>query len=510
MKNYSLTLCLEINNTSYIFFVTQNDDKNNFKIVYSLETPLIGIENNRITDLEKIFDVIKKNVYIAEQKLNCTFKEVVLILDNFNPSFVNLTGYKKLNGSQILRENITYILNTLKSCVDETELKKTVLHIFNSKFSLDNKKIKNLPIGLFGDFYSHELSFTLINTNDYKNLKQIFDKSNLKIKKILLKSFILGVYLSDDNPDIDTFFHIEIRENNSKIIFFENNSLKFSQEFNFGSNIIIKDISKITALEKNVVKEILNNNDFNDSSTNEEIINKDIDDTILILNADILEKKSKIRNFFEKSKKLVCVAFYPDEFRNLSFILQNFLKEKKLKISQESANLIIERSNGSRDHLKNELKKIEIYALNKKEIHLSEIIKLTNLGKNYNISELVESCLAKNHKKISKIINENNFSNEDTIIIIRTFLLKAKRLLNLSRNLEVEKNLDDVVSKYKPPIFWKEKEVVKLQLNLWSMSDLKKLIYEVNNTELLIKKNINISLNVLLDFIFKNSKLVSN
>ena len=276
MKNYSLTLCLEINNTSYIFFVTQNDDKNNFKIVYSLETPLIGIENNRITDLEKIFDVIKKNVYIAEQKLNCTFKEVVLILDNFNPSFVNLTGYKKLNGSQILRENITYILNTLKSCVDETELKKTVLHIFNSKFSLDNKKIKNLPIGLFGDFYSHELSFTLINTNDYKNLNQIFDKSNLKIKKILLKSFILGVYLSDDNPDIDTFFHIEIRENNSKIIFFENNSLKFSQEFNFGSNIIIKDISKITALETNVVKEILNNNDFNDSSTNEEIINKEI------------------------------------------------------------------------------------------------------------------------------------------------------------------------------------------------------------------------------------------
>ena len=255
---------------------------------------------------------------------------------------------------------------------------------------------------------------------------------------------------------------------------------------------------------------IVNNTSDKMLSVVEEIINKDIDDTILILNADILEKKSKIRNFFEKSKKLVCVAFYPDEFRNLSFILQNFLKEKKLKISQESANLIIERSNGSRDHLKNELKKIEIYALNKKEIHLSEIIKLTNLGKNYNISELVESCLAKNHKKISKIINENNFSNEDTIIIIRTFLLKAKRLLNLSRNLEVEKNLDDVVSKYKPPIFWKEKEVVKLQLNLWTMNDLKKLIYEVNNTELQIKKNINISLNVLLDFIFKNSKLVSN
>ena len=130
MKNYSLTLCLEINNTSYIFFVTQNDDKNNFKIVYSLETPLIVIENNRITDLEKIFDVIKKNVYIAEQKLNCTFKEVVLILDNFNPSFVNLTGYKKLNGSQILRENITYILNTLKILCRRNRVKKNCFTYF--------------------------------------------------------------------------------------------------------------------------------------------------------------------------------------------------------------------------------------------------------------------------------------------------------------------------------------------------------------------------------------------
>ena len=287
-----------------------------------------------------------------------------------------------------------------------------------------------------------------------------------------------------------------------KFLYYEKDILNDKESFY--SSILTKSFFE----SKKII--IVNNTSDRMLSIIEEIINKDIDEIILILNADILEKKSKIRNFFEKSKKLVCVAFYPDEFRNLSFILQNFLKEKKLKISQESANLIIERSNGSRDHLENELKKIETYALDKKEINISEIIKLTNLGKNYNISELVESCLAKNHKKLSKIINENNFSNEDAIIIIRTFLLKAKRLLNLSKNLEVNKDLNDVVSKYKPPIFWKEKEIVKLQLNLWSMNSLKNLIYEINNTELQLKKNINISLHILLNFIFKNSKLVSN
>ena len=147
---------------------------------------------------------------------------------------------------------------------------------------------------------------------------------------------------------------------------------------------------------------------------------------------------------------------------------------------------------------------------NKRFFTTSEILKLTNLGKNYNISELVEMCLVKNHNKLTKIINENNFSNDDTILIIRTFLLKAKRLLKLSKNLEKEKSLETVISSYKPPIFWKDKEIVKQQLKLWKKDSLKKLIYDVNLTELQIKKNINLSLNILLNFIFKNSKIINN
>ena len=269
MKNSSIELYLEINNLSFIFLVGDSDEYNQFKIIFKLELPLQGIENNRITDLEKVSDIIKKNIYSIEQKLNHTFKKIVLILENFEPTFINFSGFKKLNGSQILRENITYILNSLKSCVDKTESKKTVLHIFNSKFYLDNKKVDNLPIGLFGDSYSHELSFTLINSNDFKNFKNIFDKSNLKIKKILIKSFINGVNTINNNKS-DTFFHISINENDTKIFYFENDSLKFEQIFKFGINIIIKDISKITLLNIDNIKIVLDKiKSFHDISEDE-------------------------------------------------------------------------------------------------------------------------------------------------------------------------------------------------------------------------------------------------
>ena len=273
---------------------------------------------------------------------------------------------------------------------------------------------------------------------------------------------------------------------------------------NFSNSLLTKsffDNEKIIII-KNATDKILN--------LLKDIIKRKIEEIIIIFDADILDKKSKLRNFFEKEKSLVCMPFYPDDFKSLNLIAQNFFKEKKIKISQETVNLIIERSNGSRQHLKNELEKIDLYALNKKEIELSEIIKLTNLGKNYNISELVETCLVKNQKKVSKIMNENNFSNEDTIIIIRTFLLKTKRLLHLSQDIKSNPNLELVISQYKPPIFWKEKEIVKQQLKMWSEKNLRKLINEINNTELLIKKNVNISLNILLNFIFTNSKITNN
>ena len=170
--------------------------------------------------------------------------------------------------------------------------------------------------------------------------------------------------------------------------------------------------------------------------------------------------------------------------------------------------MIVDRSNEDRKNLKNELFKIESYIINQKKIKIDDIIKLTNLSENHSITNLVDNCLAKN-KKTSYILNENNYTNEDSIIIIRTFLVKAKRLLKLTAESKKNKNLDTVISSFKPPIFWKEKEIIKSQLKNWTTDTVEKLIYEINQVELLIKKNSQSSLNILSDFILRNTKINS-
>ena len=271
MKNFKFNLFLEINTNNFIFFVGKSDENNNLEVIYKLELPLAGIENNRISDSEKFLNLIKENLFLIEQKYDFIFKEIIIILENLNPTFINVSGFKNLNGSQILKENITYILSTLKSLIEETESNKKILHIFNSKFFLDNNNIENLPIGLFGDFYSHELSFSLINKNDYKNLKNILNQCNLKIEKILIKSFIQGVNICEKN-DKDTFFLVEINEKKSKILFFEKSSFKFEQCFEFGTDIVLKDISKITSLKIEVVQSILKDIDMGEVIPEDESI----------------------------------------------------------------------------------------------------------------------------------------------------------------------------------------------------------------------------------------------
>ncbi len=275
MKHFSPILYLEINEFNFTFSAGANNQYGDFEIIYTLDVPIVGFENNRVVNFEKVFDVIKRNIFLIEQKINFTFKEIVIILENFQPNFINLTGYKSLNGTQIQRENITYIINTLKACVHETEPNKTILHIFNSKFNLDKKKIENLPIGLFGETYSHELSFILMRSNDLKNLKKIFEKCNLKIRKILLKSFINGAMISDEFKNTDTFFYIKCKTQTTKIFYFENDSLKFEQDFNFGIDIIVQDISKITSLKKDTIKMILNKIQFDKSINEDDLIDKE-------------------------------------------------------------------------------------------------------------------------------------------------------------------------------------------------------------------------------------------
>ena len=242
----------------------------------------------------------------------------------------------------------------------------------------------------------------------------------------------------------------------------------------------------------------------------EEVDEKNIECLKIIIISGILDKKSKLRNFCEKNKKIVCVAFYPDNDQTLSIILKDFFKKKNITISQQAINLLMERCRGSRQSLKNEIEKIESFILNKKNINIEEILQLSNLSENYTASELIDNCLAKNQKKIATILNENNYSIEDGVMIIRIFLLKAKRLLKLLDLHSENNNVDMVVSNFKPPIFWKEKEIVKQQLKYWSKKNVENLINEINEIELLIKKNSSNSINILSDFIVNHSKNASN
>ena len=238
----------------------------------------------------------------------------------------------------------------------------------------------------------------------------------------------------------------------------------------------------------------------------EEIISKNIKDITIILSAKILEKKSKLRNFFEKEKKIICVPFYADSNQTLNSIVLKFFKEKKISISQQTINLLIERCRGNRENLNNELEKIENFSKSKKKINSDDILKLTNLAENYNATELTDNCLAKNIKKTTNILNENHYSTEDCILITRTLLIKAKRLLKIQEEINSNKNIEEVVANFKPPIFWKDKEIVKKQIANWPLKKIKDMITNINNIELLIKKNSINSLNILSDFIITQTK----
>jgi len=242
----------------------------------------------------------------------------------------------------------------------------------------------------------------------------------------------------------------------------------------------------------------------------DEISLTNIEDIVIIINAGNLEKKSKLRIFFEKHKEFVVVPFYPDNEQTLSRLTFNFLKEKKISMSPANINLIINKCNGDREILFNELKKIEYFNKNGKKIDEESIAKLTNLVENYDISELIDNCLAKNTKKIINILNENNFNNEDSVLIVRTFLSKSKRILKLSEEFQNNKNMKLTISSAKPPIYWQNEEITKQQIFKWSPSNIKKLIYSLNDLELNIKKNLNNSIKLITDFILEQSYQHSN
>ena len=289
-----------------------------------------------------------------------------------------------------------------------------------------------------------------------------------------------------------------LKKNDGKIFNYEEKQIKDEIE-NFYENILSGSLfenSKIIIINRasDKIVEII-----------QELINRNIANTKIIINADILEKKSKLRSLFEKKQDLICIPTYPDNNDTLSKLSGAFFRKENITISQQNINLIVEKCNGDRNNLKNELNKIKNYLINKKKISSEEILKIINLSENYELSKLIDNCLAKNKSKVTNILNENNYNSDDCIIILRTFLSKAKRILKLAVQLEQNKDIYKTINAARPPIFWKDKEIVKIQLNKWKPNQIKRLINEITNIELEIKNNYNNSILIITNFIFEQS-----
>ena len=321
------------------------------------------------------------------------------------------------------------------------------------------------------------------------------NKINLNKKRLIL---LYGVNEGLKKQAIDNLIkgknHIYSYEENDIL----NNDKKFLENL-FSKSLFEKEKILIIKRASDKILKII-----------QEIYERQIEDVIIIINSKNLEKKSKIRTFFEKEKEVVCVPFYADNEQTLSQLALNFFKEKKITISQSNINQIVNKCNGDRENLYNELSKIDNYSKNGKKLNSETIMKLTNLSENHSISELIDNCLAKNNKKLIYILNENNLTNDDCIVIIRTFLNKSKRILKLLHEYEFNKDINLTISSYKPPIFWKDKEIIKQQMQKWNSKNLKNLIYKMSEIELLVKKNTSNSLNLTTNFLLENSSSITN
>ena len=318
-----------------------------------------------------------------------------------------------------------------------------------------------------------------------------------ELHKINNNQVFFLLYGKNDGLKIECINEI-LKKNNGKIYNFDERQIKDQIEL-FYENILSESL-----FESNKII-IVNRASDKICEIIDDLTNRAISNIKVIINADILDTKSKLRSIFEKRKDLICIPTYPDNNETLSKLTYSFLKKQNISISQQNINMIVEKCNGDRSNLKNELDKIKSYSTNRKKISSEEISKLINLSENYELSELIDNCLAKNRNKIINILNENNYNTEDGIIILRTFLSKAKKILKLATQLEQNKDINTTINSARPPIFWKDKEIVKLQLKNWKPEKIEDLIKNLNDLELEIKQNYNNSILIITNFILEKS-----
>ncbi len=340
MKLNKPYLIIDLNDNKIIFLVILFNEQKNFKILKKIILESSGIKNGHIIDIEIVSQLLKKNINNIEEEINYFFSDVAIIINPNEINCLNVSGYKKLNGSQVSNEDIIYILNNIKKIILENEINYFLVHLFNSNFSLDSDNLENLPIGLFGDFYNQNMTFFLVNKNIIKNIKLVFNNCGLNIKKIILKPFAESVYLLSHNFSHQNFTILRLGKESINVSLFKNKSFVFTENFDFGFNLINKDISKLCTLKieevENLLKEVelkniieINNESFLDKkyfyvSTYKKIKYQLILDVFTARLEELFEICYKKNNNIKKSEnnKIYVYVDSSEYFKNIRYVVE--------------------------------------------------------------------------------------------------------------------------------------------------------------------------------------------
>ena len=355
MKLNKPYLIISLDDNNIIFFIVSFNEKKNFKLIKNIFTVSEGIKNGKIVDIKIVAQSIKKIVNSIEDELDFFVSQASVIINPNNVNCINISGYKKLNGSQVSKEHITYILNDIKKIISINESDHSLVHLFNSSFSLDSDNLENLPIGLFGEFYNQNMTFFLVNNNILKNLKLVFNNCGINMDRIILKPFAEGINFLLKNKNNENFTSITLGEKRINISLFKNKSYVLTQDFDFGIDYVIQDISKLCSLKTHEVETFLKEIDLKYllENDNESCLDKtffsyspfrkikhqlilDIIASRLDELIEICYEKNSNLIFFKKHNNVIYIIIEKFEyFKNIQFALQkNKLKNLELIFSK--------------------------------------------------------------------------------------------------------------------------------------------------------------------------------